>query len=330
MYQPFEVRDVAASHPLTTVASSRDVAASHALTTVASSRDVAASHPVTTAANSRAQRRPCQWLQHPPSWSSPQCLTLFLRPWMSSRCLRRPGTRHQHLSWRTSLQLPECLALLLRLWMRTLRLRQCCTQHLHLFVENIALAPIMGAAPVLVVEDIAPAPAVSHAAPAPVGEYVALAPSIAATKGCTFFRASARCGACTIAGVSSRRRALGVQSSRAVAPRTSCGTSRTGVLDQYQPKVDATASLMEDFSKVATVNEVGMLNCAMDTPSSPYVRCAHRSQSAVAACEFDRTAAVSGNCRPNARTSSTEWLEILPIRCSREESSVDCPRASHP
>ena len=41
------------------------------------------------------------------------------------------GTQHQHLPWRTSLQLPQSLALLLRQWMSTWRLRQRCTQHQH-------------------------------------------------------------------------------------------------------------------------------------------------------------------------------------------------------
>ena len=62
---------------------------------------------------------------------------------------------------------PAVPALLMRPWMRTWRSHQSCMQHHLLFF--IALAPIVGAAPVPVVEDIAPALAVSYAAPAPVG-----------------------------------------------------------------------------------------------------------------------------------------------------------------
>jgi hypothetical protein len=44
----------------------------------------------------------------------------------------------------------------------------------------------------------------------------------------------------------------------------------TGGYDDFQAKLNATAQLMEDFPHLmgAIVNEVGMLNCAMDTPTA--------------------------------------------------------------
>ena len=56
--------------------------------------------------------------------------------------------------------------------MSTRRLRQRCTQHQ---LSYIALAPVVGAAPIPVVEDIATAHAASYAALAPVVEYTARA-----------------------------------------------------------------------------------------------------------------------------------------------------------
>jgi len=52
-----------------------------------------------------------------------------------------------------------------------------------------------------------------------------------------------------------------------------CRPEATGGYDQFQAKLDATASIMEAFPNIqgAIVNEVGMLNCAMDTPSSPCI-----------------------------------------------------------
>ena len=43
--------------------------------------------------------------------------------------------------------------------------------------------------------------------------------------------------------------------------------------DQFQAELDAAAFLMEDFTNIkgATVDEVGMLSCAMDTSSSPCI-----------------------------------------------------------
>ena len=89
---------------------------------------------------------------------------------MSTLRLRQLGTQHQRLSWRTSRQLAQCLASLLRPWMSTWSLRQRCTQHLHQLLY-VALAQFVGAAPVPVVEDIAPA--ASYVTPAAVDEYMA-------------------------------------------------------------------------------------------------------------------------------------------------------------
>jgi len=52
-----------------------------------------------------------------------------------------------------------------------------------------------------------------------------------------------------------------------------CRPEATGGYDHFQAKLNATASIMEAFPNIqgAIVNEVGMLNCAMDTPSSPCV-----------------------------------------------------------
>ena len=43
------------------------------------------------------------------------------------------------------------------------------------------------------------------------------------------------------------------------------------LFDQVKAKLDATASLMVDFPSINTVNEVGMLICAMDTSSPRYI-----------------------------------------------------------
>lgn len=52
-----------------------------------------------------------------------------------------------------------------------------------------------------------------------------------------------------------------------------CRPASTGGYDNFQAKLDATAKIMEDYPFIqgAIVNEVGMLNCAMDTPSSACV-----------------------------------------------------------
>merc|ERR1712136_401305 len=52
-----------------------------------------------------------------------------------------------------------------------------------------------------------------------------------------------------------------------------CRPASTGGDDNFQAKLDATAKIMEDYPFIqgAIVNEVGMLNCAMDTPSSACV-----------------------------------------------------------
>ena len=138
----------------------------------------------------------------------PQCVTLQLhlsmsawrrRLWstpllhltMSTLRLHHLVTQHEHLSWRTWRQLPQCTASVRSTWMSTWCLRQRCTQHLRQMCY-IALAPVVGAAPIPVVEDIAPTHVVSNAAPAPVGEYTAPGPVIAARKGYTLRRANGR------------------------------------------------------------------------------------------------------------------------------------------
>ena len=252
MYQPFEVRDVVGSHPLTAVACSR------------------------------AQRWPCQW----PEYGISTPVVEFNAPAPAVSCaVPAPFV-----------DTSQCLTLRLRPWAPV--------------VGYISPAPVRYAASVPVVEDIAPTP-----------EFLALHLHLSVStwrqrqrspraKGTHFVEPLAAVSM-NLLGVSSRRRALCVRSSRAVAPRTSRGTSRTGVFDQFQATLYATASLMEDFSNIkgATVNEVGMLSCAMDTHSSPYVRHARRSLSAVpaslmkagTAASFDQMTAVSGSCRPNAR-----------------------------
>ena len=65
-----------------------------------------------------------------------------------------------------------------------------------------------------------------------------------------------------ISGVSSRRRALGVRSSRAVAPRTSRGTSKTGVYDQFQAKLTHRGRSGHAELCLCVLNETTQVSCA--------------------------------------------------------------------
>ena len=132
----------------------------------------------------------CVWgttRQHPhcrtlrPSWCSSQCLTLLLRPLISTPCLHRQRTPHQHLSVTTSRPAPVGYAA-----------RAPVLEYIAPASSYVTPAPVdeyftpalaVNAAPTTVVGFIPPAPVVvylapaGNAAPAPVDECIAPAPA---------------------------------------------------------------------------------------------------------------------------------------------------------
>ena len=213
--------------------------------------------------------------------------TLHLHMSSSTSRLRQLGTQHQHMSRSTPRQPRSVLRFSCALgWVHgacARVLRSTCISWLY-----VALAPIVGAAPVPIVEDIAPVPAVSYAAPAPVGEYMAPAPAIAASKGHW----------------------------PAVASRTSRGTSKAGVCDQFQAKLMHGGRPQHPGSHRERSGHGE--RCDGHTLFAVHSERAHAGLVRVVpnpllAASFDHAAAVSGICRPTLAASSTElrWIAEL-------------------
>ena len=117
--------------------------------------------------------------------------------------------------------------------------------------------------------------------------------------------------------------------------RNSCGCSTHGAFDQFQAELDAAAFLMEDFTNIkgATVDEVGMLSCAMDTSSSPCILNGPTPRGACEACAqiLIRCCCFSLMKKQAPLRASTKRLQSL--EAADPTLAVDCgivPRASRP